>query len=254
MYDTADLFLWLLVTFRASGLFMSLPVFGTHSVPRVIRVAMAAVLAWIVAPLMAPALAYPHGLFELLLLVLKEVSIGVMMGLAVRLIFFTLDFAAHVLSVEIGLHPSPEFDPISNVSGGPLNNGLYYLAIVVFLGGAHYAVVYAFARSLELVPPGLQSPDTAFVSLVVDQTTNLFRLGVMMAAPVLAVNFLVNLVFSILGRVVPRMNVFILSFSVRIMAGLAMLAVSAGLMTHYLMQEFSAMPERMLQFLPFGHP
>jgi flagellar biosynthesis protein FliR len=254
-FDTADMFLWLLAACRASGLFLLLPIFAVGSVPRVVRIGLAAILAWMVAPFAgehAAALAWPAGFFPLVLLVGKELVIGVLMGLAVRLIFFALDLAAQILAIEIGLNASPEFDPAANAAGNPLGSGLFYLGLIIFVAGGHYAVIFAFARSFELVPPGLQAPDTAFVGQVVTHTARIFQMGVLMAAPIMATNFLVNLGFSILGRVVPRMNVFILSFSVRILAGFAMLIFATGLIAHYIMQQIGGAPELMLRFMPFG--
>jgi flagellar biosynthesis protein FliR len=251
MFDTADMFAWMLALFRASALMLAMPVFSHSGFPRMARLGFAALLAWIVLP-EENALAYPTELFAVVLMALKEVMIGTLMGLAVRMIFGILDFAAQVIAVEIGLHPAPQFDSTSNISGNPLGTGLFYLGVVVFFSGAHYAVILAFARSLELVPPGLQAPDTHFVGIVVQHTARILELGLLIAAPFMAVNFLVNLTFSLLGRVVPRLNVFILSFSARILAGLGLLALSAGLFAHYIIQEFRAVPEMMLRFLPFA--
>ena len=255
MFDLGDMFLWLLATFRATGLFLMLPFFAFRAVPGILRVGLAGILGWMMAPFAgeaAAALAWPSGLGELVLLVAKELSIGLLMGMAVRLIFFTIDLAAHILAVEVGINPAPEFDPSANAAGNPLGTGLFYLGLVLFVAGGHYAVVYAFARSFELVPPGLQMPDTVFVGEFVRQSARIFQLGILMAAPVLAVNFLVNLGFSLLGRVVPKMNVFMLSFSVRILAGFAMLAFAVGLIAHYILQQIAGTPEIMLRFLPFA--
>lgn len=252
MFDTADMFAWLLALFRATALMFSMPVFSHTGFPRSARVGFAALLAWVVLPSMGAELAYPTHLVAVVLMALKEIVIGVLMGLAVRMAFAVLDFAAQVIAVEIGLHPAPQFDSTANISGNPLGTGLFYLGVIVFFSGAHYAVIIAFARSFELVPSGLQVPNMDFAPLAVRHSARIFELGVLMAAPFMAVNFLINLTFSLLGRVVPRMNVFILSFSARIFAGLTLLALSAALFTHYIIQEFRTMPEVMLRFLPFA--
>jgi len=249
MFDTADMISWMLALFRASALMLSIPVFSHTAFPRKARLGFAALLAWIVAP-DAPQ-AYPTEAFMLALIAGKEIAIGVLMGLAVRMIFATFDLAASVIAVEIGLHPSPEFDSTNNISGNPLGTTLFYFGVIVFFSGAHYAMILAFARSFELVPPGLQALDVNFVPVVVEHTARIIETGVLMAAPFIAVNFVINLAFSLLGRVVPRMNVFILSFGARTLAGLTMLMIGAGLLAHYIIREFGALPETMLRFLPF---
>lgn len=245
------MYAWMLVLFRASALMFTVPVFDHAGLPRTAKVAFAGLLAWIALP-QAGTFAVPPNVLALALVAGKEIAIGVMMGMAVRLIFAALDLAARILAVEIGMHPPPEFSSTNNVAGNPIGTAIYYLGIVVFLSGAHYAVIVAFVRSLELVPPGLQAADTGFVGEFVKHTSRLIMLGVLISAPFMAINFLVNLTFSLLGRVVPRMNVFVLSFSVRIIAGLALLAVSGGLISHYIVREFEAAPETMLRFLPFA--
>ncbi len=250
MIDVADMYAWLFALFRATALMFSVPVFDHTGLPRTAKVAFAGLLALIAESRVAETVALPDQVVGVLLILTKEIAIGVLMGFAVRMVFAMLDFAARVLAVEVGLQPPPELQ--SDVAGNPVGSILYYLGVVVFLSGAHYAMIAAFVRSLELVPPGLQPPDVNFVALVVQHSVRIIYLGVLMAAPFMAVNFLINLTFSLLGRVVPRMNVFVLSFSARILAGLGMLALAAGLITHYMIEEFRGVPETMLHFLPFA--
>jgi len=173
------------------------------------------------------------------------------MGMAIRIVFATLDYAAHLLTVQIGLMPGPEFDPSSGVSGNPLGSSLFYFGVLLFLSGAHYTALYAFVRSFALVPLSGVVANGAMLDLLVAKTAGIFQLGLLMAAPIVAVNFLVNLAFSVLSRVVPRMNVFVLSFSARILAGMAIFALSIGLIGNYAVEAMNAAPELMLRLLPY---
>jgi flagellar biosynthesis protein FliR len=72
-----------------------------------------------------------------------------------------------------------------------------------------------------------------------------------MAAPLIAVNYIITLSFAILGRAVPGMNILVLSFGVRVFVGLSVLALVFGMIVQFLIGMINDSPEQMLQFLPF---
>ena len=65
---------------------------------------------------------------------------------------------------------------------------------------------------------------------IVARSSQMFVIALQLAAPVMAVSFIVSLVFSVLGRAVPQMNVFHESFTIRTLAGLSVFGVTLQLM------------------------
>jgi flagellar biosynthesis protein FliR len=65
---------------------------------------------------------------------------------------------------------------------------------------------------------------------------------VQMVAPVLACSFLVTLIFSLLGRVVPQMNVFAESFPVKSLAGLFVFGTTCTLMAAHITNYLKRLP------------
>jgi flagellar biosynthetic protein FliR len=62
-------------------------------------------------------------------------------------------------------------------------------------------------------------------------------------------NFLVTMAFATLGRVLPKLNPFVMSFSMQLIAGLTLLASAGALIARYIYTEFDETPVRMLQIL-----
>ena len=247
--DPQSVYAPLLVFVRATGLFLLLPVFSATFVPRMVRVAIAAGLGYLLAPVALPGLGFPAHWYQVLLEVLHELLAGLAMGLATRLLFHALEMAGEIISVEIGLSMGTNIDPITRTSATPPNTMLYYFGVLLFLvTGMYRYTLVAFLRSYDVLPV-TESVDPGTASFVVSQTARVFLIAVQIASPMFALNFLINLAFSVLGRAAPSLNVFALSFSVRILAGLWIFGMTFALTSQYVLSELRGIPELMLKFL-----
>ena len=158
--------------------------------------------------------------------------------------------AAFVLmSSEVGLSAAPEFHG-PDLSSAPLASMLSALAVVLFfLVGGHLAVIGAFARSFYFAGPGHPAVSHGAIEQLVVGTGHVIELGVRIASPFIAMNFLVTLAFSALGRTLPRMQVYIISLPARSVIGLALLGGAGTLIARHLFAEFQGMPVRLLEFV-----
>lgn len=229
---------------------MWLPVFSGDTVPLQIRLALAAMIALFVFPTLEDIAVVPVANLYLVIYCFKELMVGVMMGIAVRTVFYAVEFGGHVISQESSLAMSAAFDPNSGTQSTPIGSLMFNLAIVIFLAsGFHYEVFAALIRSYQVMPVGILFPGAGGMQELVEDTGYVFVLGLQMAAPILAINFVINLTFAVLGKAAPKFNVFITSFSVRIFASLILLTLTVGLIVQYIHGAMQRSPEQMLRYM-----
>ncbi len=244
-----ELFAFMMVALRTVGLFMFIPVFAGRMVPTRVRAGGALLVALLIFPMVKIGVT-PDSHVTLIGYAMKEVGVGLMMGLAMRVIFYTVEFAGTLIAGEMGLNMAATFDPLLQRQNTIIATLLFYFAVMIMLvTGVFHEMLFALIRSFELMPIGPGLPGTHGLEVIVKETSLLFSLGLRMAAPVLAMNFIVNLTFAVLGKAAPKVPVFETSFAVRIIVGLYLMMLTLGVTVQYLYMGLKAAPLKMLEVL-----
>jgi flagellar biosynthetic protein FliR len=239
---------WSMVFLRAGGLLVVFPVFSSPSVPTRLRVALGAMLAFLIAPGL-PAIPWEAaGLSGLVGRMTVEVAVGILFGSICRFIFYAMELAGALISAEIGLSLPAGFNPMGSTQGTLPGAMLSFLGVVLWLSlDLHHWLLVGFKRSFELLPVGVAQLSEPVLNEVLTWAGLVFVVGLQISAPVMAVSFIISLVFAVLGRAVAQMNVFTESFAVRLFVGLTVFGASLQLMAQQIANYFNRLPEDVLR-------
>jgi len=239
-----------LASMRMGALIMMIPAYGGTFVPEQVRVLFVLLITLVIMPALEIVGINSISIWQIAYYAVGEILVGFFLGIAVRSLFAIVEVAGQIISRSIGLMTAQQFDPSMGNNSNFVGVLLFYLTtILFFVIGGHHQVIQSLVISFSIVP---MAKDTWVISnfqSVAMILSQVFALGVSIAAPFIAVDFIITLGFGVLGKVAPKINVMIISFSFRIVGGLLIFAVTANLIFNFLLHYCQEVPGSMLEFL-----
>jgi flagellar biosynthetic protein FliR len=218
-----------LVLVRTSALILAAPVLGQGTGFAGHRIGLIAFLAFLLyAASGAPVVAGP---VELGLMAMREALIGIFLGFALQLVLLSVRVAGELVGQEMGFMVASQVDPQSGVSSTLVTN-LYenlFLLVLLALNGHHW-LLRSLERSFVHAPVGRLELGERIAPTAVSMFAEMFRAGLVFAAPVMVFLVLVSLVIGLLARAVPALNVLEVGFTLRVLVALIALFLFAPLL------------------------
>ncbi len=176
------------------------------------------------------SLRMPSSLLDLLWTAVKELSLGLFLGLGVFIILSGLQLAGEMIDQQTGFSLGRISNPGMGVEGTITGQTLFMLGMTILLVlepiGGHLMMLSSLLETFQTLPIGNAFVTTGAVDLLRDLVHQSLVLGVQVAAPLMAVMSLVALTMGFLGHPVPQVNVLVLGFPIRAMINLLILSVS----------------------------
>jgi flagellar biosynthetic protein FliR len=206
---------------RVLAVFTTMPVFSQRAVPLRVRIGLAGLIAF-AAQAMLPempriALDSPTAFVA----IAQQLLVGMSIGFAVRIVFAAIEFAGELIGLQMGLNYAGFFDPATGGQATAVSRffGTTVAFLFVIING-HLLVIAAVVQSFHSFPVGPEP--FAFLRAVRPETwgSEIFRLGLWIALPMIAMLLFVNLVLGVISRVAQQMNVFAIGFPITLGVGL----------------------------------
>lgn len=159
----------------------------------------------------------------------REAAIGLALAFVVRVLVAAAEFAGHLSGFQIGFSYGATIDPTSGVSNTMLATLYGSLATLgLFAINGHHEILRALAASYTGVPMGAGAIANTLPVAVRDMLGLLFTVGVRLAAPVVIVLLLVELVVGLIARTSPALSYMVVGYPIRLLVGLVLVAALVG--------------------------
>jgi flagellar biosynthesis protein FliR len=242
---------FVLVFSRVAGILGSGPFFGGRAVPTAFKIGAALFMTLLVLPVAGHTAAQlPPSLLGMGLLVLREVAIGVAVGLLAQLVFTAVQLGGELLGLQMGFSMMNLVDPNTGTSV-PVISEIYglFAALLFFVLDAHHLFVRGIFASFELAPLGAAVVHPAVAASLAGAVGKVFVMAVELAGPVLAALFLADVALGLVARTIPQMNVFTVGFPLKIVLGLLALGMTLPLLAGILERQFGVLEVAVRQLL-----
>jgi flagellar biosynthetic protein FliR len=208
--------------FRISGLFAIAPLFSQRGIPTHLKVMLALTLAMVISPIISMQnFAVPEHLVDVILLAVREMLVGVLVGFVFYSLFIAVQMAGAFIGFQMGFAIVNVIDPVTSQQVSILAQFKFIMAMLIFfLLDGHHMMLQAIVASYKLVPLGEAVFRFSMHTEVAKLIMGVFVIALKLGAPVMATLILTDVGLGVISRTVPQMNIFIVGFPLKIALGL----------------------------------
>ena len=216
---------FLLVLARIAGAIAFVPIPGVSAGPAASRIVLALALTIALFPVWPAPVVEGPVVGTLLGWMAAEAAFGLTISAAVAFLLEGIQMAAQMIGLQAGYSFASTVDPSTQADTTSLQILAQLLAGSLFFAfGFDRQVIRILAKSLESVPGGIYALTGSIVDAITHLGSAIFVTGLQLAAPVLALLLLLDIAFAVLGRLQPQLQLLSLSFSIKMLVGVAFLA------------------------------
>jgi flagellar biosynthetic protein FliR len=244
--------IFLLIFVRLTAFFVSAPIFSMRGVPSQFKIGFGFFVSLVAFTTVNVDQPIPLDL-SLIIIILKEVMVGLALGFVASLILYTVQVAGAFIDFQMGFAIANVVDPQTGAQVPILGNFKYMLALLFLLTvDGHHMMLDGVFRSYQMVPIEamfipIGSEEVA--RFITDTFVQMFLVAFQLALPIVGSLFLVDVALGIVARTVPQLNVFVVGLPLKILVGFVVILITIPTFFFLLKNVMRNMIETMGQLL-----
>ncbi len=222
------------------------PFLGGDTVPAEVKIGIGLTLAVVLFPGVYPRMGkIPMAAIPYIGLLVKEIFIGLSLAFVLNAIFEAAVAAGTLIDTVSGSNQAQLFIPELQLNASLFANLKTQLTVALFLTlNGHHIVINGLADSLLAVPlhefPHFSSGLWPFFDNVIRASSKLLSIALALAAPSVLVSLLIEITLGVINRVVPRVQIFFVSLTIRPLAVTMMVLLTIHMIADRIFIEFES--------------
>jgi len=242
---------FILIFARTTAILAVAPIFGSNFIHMLTKAFLGFTLAVLFTGTLSP-IAGRELLAEtsLFLLILNEVAVGAAIGIIAHIMFEIVVFAGYITDYQIGFGFINIVDPMSGQSISIIAFFSNLLAMTLFLIlDFHHFLLAALVESYDFLPVYSATVSDSTLTFLTNAFGSIFYVGFKVAAPMIAVMFIVDFSLGVLGKTVPQLQILVVGFPVKISIGLTAFGLALHAWADHIIQILNGFRDHLFYFI-----
>jgi len=221
---------FILIFVRIAAFFVTLPLFSYRTIPMPFKIGFSFFLALV----MFNAIDSTNIAFDdmYLLLLMKEIIVGLLIGLIAYIILSAVQVAGGFIDFQMGFAIANVVDPQTGAQSPLIGQYFYIIALLFLLSvDGHHLLIDGMYFSYEYIPldSWIHFQNDSIADFIIETFNYMFVIAFQMSIPIVGCLFLVDVALGIIARTVPQLNVFVVGLPIKIFVSFVVLLVFLSL-------------------------
>jgi len=243
-----------IILLRVSAVVVFAPIFSSTSIPAQVKIAFSLIFAMVLYPVVKQ---YIHitdfSIMNIAVIVAREVVLSAALAFCVHFVWAGIELGAQLVGFMMGFSIANVLSPEENLQISILAEFESIIAILIFLIiNGHYIFIRAMADSFKMVPVGGFVLNQNVFEVLNKLALMMFGVAFKILAPAVIALLITNVVFGIIARTMPQINIMIVAFPLSIGIGLFVLGVSFSFSAYVLVKYYNSVFMHIYSLLGVG--
>jgi type III secretion protein T len=203
---------------RLLAMFSMIPMLSRAALPGLLRTGVVMGMGVLLVPMLFEQAIAHRGAIDVLLVLAKEVVLGMAIGLVMAIPLWALETMGAFIDNQRGASVAQIINPLTGHDSSPLGELFSQAAITYLLvGGGLLSLLGTAYASYEVWPVFASMPrfDAEAARILLGQLDRLTRLAVLLGAPAIIAMFLAETGLALVSRFAPQLQVFFLAMPIK---------------------------------------